>query len=223
MPQAHRRFSRLPLFLLGIVVSIAAGCQQQATLPQVFGDAVNGPSDLIVADPCADHLDQDRLVHEMLTAVNAERTRRNLRPLKLNPKLTQIADFYACRLVDGRFFDHVDPYDGSTVDTRAADFGYAFLKIGENLARQQRSATEVMSDLMASPRHRANLLDPAYSEIGIAVKDGGASGPYWVQEFGQPIAEQTAPATTGLGLPVVEPESNSTPHAASQPSSSRAN
>lgn len=200
MADPVRLLRHFPLKFSWVLLLAVVGCQEQTTLPQVFTDAANGPSaDLLALDPCADHPNEARLVQEMLTAINAERTKRHLRALKLNPTLTQIADFYACRLVDGRFFDHVDPYDGSTVDTRAADFGYAFLKIGENLARQQRTAAEVMSDLMASPKHRANLLDPVYTEIGIAVKGNAEVGPYWVQEFGQPIRE-----SSNLPVPTVE-------------------
>ncbi|OQZ06623.1 MAG: hypothetical protein B6D36_04035 [Planctomycetes bacterium UTPLA1] len=42
---------------------------------------------------------------------------------------------------------------------------------------------------MASPGHRANILDPDFTEIGLAVKLGGADGPFWVQEFGRPSSE----------------------------------
>ena len=90
-------------------------------------------------------------------------------------------------MIDGGFFGHVDPADDSTVAERAADFGYAFLKIGENLAAGQRSAEEVVAEWMKSPKHRENMLDPAFVEIGIAVKDGGQYGRYWVQELGRAL------------------------------------
>jgi len=37
---------------------------------------------------------------------------------------------------------------------------------------------------MASPGHRANILSPTFSEIGVGVAHGGQFGTYWTEEFG---------------------------------------
>jgi hypothetical protein len=148
------------------------------------------------ADSCLDLSGDDAVIHAMLDAVNAERAKHQLAPLRLDPALADLADFYACRLVEGGFFDHQDPFDGSTIDGRAANFGYAFLKIGENLAAGQRTMEAVMADWMASPEHRSNILDPAFMDIGIGVKLGGECGIYWVQEFGRPISAAVEAAST---------------------------
>jgi uncharacterized protein YkwD len=37
---------------------------------------------------------------------------------------------------------------------------------------------------MASPGHRANILNPDYREIGLGLAAGGKYGAYWTQEFG---------------------------------------
>lgn len=180
-----------------IVALLAAGCQDQAALPGPLSGLDPSTAQAarpVLSDPCTDVADPARLARQMLDAVNAERAKVGLKPLRLDPTLTQIADFYACRLIDGRFLRHVDPYDNSTVVTRAADFGYAFLKIGENLAAEQRTVREAMAGLMNSPGHRANILDPAFTEIGIAVKLGGPYGIYWVQEFGRPLSDGPLPA-----------------------------
>lgn len=137
---------------------------------------------------CTDAPGHEALAQDLLAAINAERAKKRLAPLRASNTLMQVADFYSCRLIDGRFFDHVDPFDGSTVDTRATDFGYAFQKVGENLAAGHKSAKDALSAWMESPGHRANLLDPSFTETGIAVKTGGDYGWYWVQEFGRPIA-----------------------------------
>jgi uncharacterized protein YkwD len=147
------------------------------------------------ADCCADVPDGQAVIQAMLTAVNEQRAEHQLPPLRLDPALSHVADFYACRLVEGGFFAHEDPFDSSTVDVRAANFGYAFQKIGENLAAGQRSVEAAMDDWMASPEHRANILDPAYTDIGIGVKLGGECGVYWVQELGRPITA-SEPATS---------------------------
>jgi uncharacterized protein YkwD len=48
----------------------------------------------------------------------------------------------------------------------------------ENIARGQRSATEVFHSWTSSPGHRHNLLNPRYRRHGI----GWANG-YWVHDF----------------------------------------
>ncbi len=138
-------------------------------------------------DPCADLPNEQALVRAMLEAVNETRAKHGLRRLRLDPTLTQVADFWACRMIDSGFFNHEDPHDGSNVASRALSFAYAYRKVGENLAAGQASIHEVMADWMLSPIHRANILDPAFTEIGITIKQGGQLGVYWVQEFGRPI------------------------------------
>lgn len=168
----------------------ATGCQEMGGDPNARSAADAGMvSPLLPVARCTDLSDADKAARDMIEAINAERAKRDLKPLRTSASLMQVADFYACRLVDGRFFDHEDPFDGSTVDTRATDFGYAFYQIGENLAAQQPSVADAMASLMRSPTHRANILDPVYTEIGVAVKLGGEHGIYWVQEFGRPISD----------------------------------
>jgi hypothetical protein len=54
---------------------------------------------------------------------------------------------------------------------------------------------------MASPGHRANILEPRFRDIGLAFVEapGTESGVLWVQEFGQPVADW--PSQSGLGKP----------------------
>jgi uncharacterized protein YkwD len=167
----------------------AVGCEDQS-LPLASG--VFGKSTIIGrpnAGTCLDPPNRNQFTTQMISAINQERSRRQIPPLKQNADLTNLADFYACRLIEGGFFSHKDPYDGSTVDSRAADFGYAFWKIGENLAEGQQTVEEAIAELMLSPAHRANLLDPSFTEVGVSVKLGGDMGIYWVQEFGRPVSE----------------------------------
>jgi uncharacterized protein YkwD len=198
---SRRLFKSLRL-MVGSALLIGAGCQGQNTLPLGPSSLTPGPKDVTSRttqfDPCTNPPDQHESVRDMLEAVNAERARHGISPLRTDATLTQIAEFYACRLVEGGFFAHDDPYDGSTVDSRAADFGYPFIKIGENLAAGQASARESLADWLKSPSHRANLLDPAFTQIGIAVKAGGELGPYWVQEFGRPLVEGVPAGTTSV-------------------------
>ncbi|MCB9854937.1 MAG: CAP domain-containing protein [Phycisphaerales bacterium] len=182
-----RRYRHIGLAAVAsLLLGAGAACEQDDTgaLRTIIGDSLTtaGP-----ADPCMKATDEDRLLADMLERVNRERQRRNLPPVKRNDTLDRIAEFYACRLIDGGFFSHEDPDDHSKIDSRAGDFGYAFRKIGENLGAGQDSVEQVMREWMRSPGHRSNILDPDFTEVGLAVRLGGEHGVYWVQEFGRPL------------------------------------
>lgn len=178
-----------------LAASLGAGCEGDLSLPTTAfpltrPEAAEKPARI---DLATDLPNGHALVEALLEAVNGERARKDLRPLKLDPTLNQIADFYARRMIESGYFGHTDPFDGSTVDARAAHFGYAYRKVGENLGAGHASVAEVLAHWMRSPGHRANILDPAYTHIGIAVKQGGEYGIYWVQEFGCPLVSADAP------------------------------
>ncbi len=124
---------------------------------------------------------------QILQMVNDARSQEGLGTLVFNDTLEAQAEQYACELIDGNFFDHVSPVTGSTLADRAAEFGYHYQVVGENLAAGQRTPVEVFSDWMNSPGHRANIMHPEFTEVGIGIRSGGQYGFYWVQEFGEPL------------------------------------
>jgi len=218
LPSLRRLFKRITsaAAMTACTVLAAAGCDYQSSSP-LSASSLLGPTSAasrVRPGVCIDASAQQELIRQMIDAVNAERAKHKLGPVHGEATLMQIADFYACRLVEGGFFAHEDPFGGSTLDSRAGDFGYAFLKIGENLAAGQETVDEALAAWLASPSHRAILLDPAFMEIGVAVKAGGPNGVYWVQEFGRPL-------TAGEEAPSVS-ESAAHSATASQPSAAKA-
>ena len=206
---------------------LLGACQDGGALPLKnpnLSDPATATARLLEMDVCSDPPLGEVVLSQLFEAVNAERRKAGLAPLHREDTLMAVSDFYACRLADGGFFSHRDPFDNSTIDSRAIAFGYPFMKIGENLAAGQLSVDEVMEAWMASPGHRANILDPDFTEIGLAVKLGGADGPFWVQEFGRPsneplrIVRQAPAVTTTESTATSQPASEEAP-AASQPGS----
>lgn len=129
----------------------------------------------------AGHLDHTERIIEL---TNIERQKAGLRPLSANPQLRVAARTYAETLVEHSCWSHTC---GSVpqVEARAEAAGYAdWVTVGENLAAGQRTPEAVVTAWMASPAHRANILDPRYTEIGVARALGGRQGIYWAQEFG---------------------------------------
>ncbi|MFF5497201.1 CAP domain-containing protein [Streptomyces aquilus] len=120
---------------------------------------------------------------EVVDRTNRERTRRGLPPLTVDPRLTAAAQAHSTDMVARAFYSHTSP-DGSEPWDRAAAAGASRRSIGENIACGQRSPAEVVEGWMNSPGHRANILEPDFTHIGIGFAGGGAAGTYWTQLFG---------------------------------------
>ncbi|MFC9129926.1 CAP domain-containing protein [Streptomyces sp. NPDC057099] len=114
---------------------------------------------------------------------NRERARAGLPPLAVDPLLTAAAQAHSADMVARAFYSHTGP-DGSRPWDRAAAAGSARRSIGENIACGQRSPADVVEGWMDSPGHRANILKPDFTHIGIGFAGGGRAGTYWTQLFG---------------------------------------
>lgn len=143
-------------------------------------------------EECIQLQETEQLAAEILALVNRERAAADegLSPVIMSDRLARIADEYACRMIEQSFFDHFDPYTQRGPADRAVAGRYAFYAIGENLAAGPTSAEEVIELWMNSAEHRAIILDPNWSEMGLAVRGGGEYAVYWVQLFGSPASRR---------------------------------
>lgn len=122
---------------------------------------------------------------QVISMVNAERTKRGLQPLAANWQLSRVARVKSADMRDRQYFSHTSPTYGSPFDMIKA-FNITFHAAGENIAAGQRTAVEVMQGWMNSPGHRQNILNPQYTEIGVGYVTGGSYGVYWTQMFIRP-------------------------------------
>ena len=120
---------------------------------------------------------------QVVDLTNRERTRHGLPPLTVDPRLTAAAQAHSSDMIARAFYSHTSP-DGSQPWDRAAAAGASRRSIGENIACGQRSPAEVVEGWMNSPGHRANILKPDFTHIGIGFAGGGSAGTYWTQLFG---------------------------------------
>ncbi|MEU0195091.1 CAP domain-containing protein [Streptomyces afghaniensis] len=114
---------------------------------------------------------------------NRERARAGLPPLAADPLLTAAAQAHSADMVARDFYSHTAP-GGSRPWDRAAAAGSTRRSIGENIACGQRSPAEVVEGWMNSPGHRANILKPGFTHLGVGFAGGGRAGTYWTQLFG---------------------------------------
>ena len=127
--------------------------------------------------------EDNSLTAEVVRLVNAERAKEGLAPLETFDALTQAAAIRAPELAVN--FSHTRP-DGSdcftALDETGANRGaYTY---GENIAIGAPTAAIVVEGWMNSPGHRANILNPDFTHIGVGYFN--APGGYqhcWVQMF----------------------------------------
>lgn len=119
---------------------------------------------------------------DVLSLVNAERQKQGLSSLSLSDKLTAVANEKAHDMAENNYFSHTSPTYGSPFQM-LQQYGIRYKTAGENIAAGQRSAEEVMNSWMNSSGHRANILNSAYTEIGIGYYSGGSYGTYWTELF----------------------------------------
>lgn len=122
------------------------------------------------------------LLHE----TNRVRAEHGLEPLRADPGLARAARAHASENAARGVLDHGSPDpDRDTPSERVARAGVALVEIGENLARIPGGAVaeRALEGWLASPPHRRNLLEPAFTHVGFGAAPG-PGGRYLVQLFG---------------------------------------
>lgn len=118
---------------------------------------------------------------QMLDLVNQERTKQGLAPLKVNMEVQKLARMKAKDMIDKNYFSHQSPTYGSPFDMMNR-YGVDYRTAGENIAGNS-SVQGAHTSLMNSDGHRKNILNSAFTEVGIGIVDGGPYGKMFVQMF----------------------------------------
>jgi uncharacterized protein YkwD len=107
--------------------------------------------------------------------------------LTLNTRLTSAAYGHARDMADKDYFSH-DSQDGRSMVDRVNATGYSWSTIGENIAAGYYSVQSVVDGWMSSDGHCANLMNPRFTEFGLACARNSASTYriYWGQNLGRP-------------------------------------
>lgn len=112
----------------------------------------------------------------LLDAMNAARRREGRDELTRDSGLDAVAMVRARNLVTQGYFAHYGP-DGESAFSELGARGITYGLAGENLARnnypEARTVRAAFDGLMASPGHRANILEGRFTRVGVAaVRDG---------------------------------------------------
>ena len=120
---------------------------------------------------------------EVVNLVNAERAKAGCGAVSIDDKLMTAAQRHSQDQADHQNMSHTGS-DGSDPGDRIDRVGYEWRTYGENVAWNQKTPAAVMDAWMNSSGHRANILNCAFTEIGVGI--ASSNGPYWTQVFAAP-------------------------------------
>jgi uncharacterized protein YkwD len=161
--------------------------------------AVHGACAGTTLRPSASNLEAVRAA--TLCLVNVERTSRGESALRPDGELQRAAQSHSASMAADDYFEH-DGRGGDTPLSRLRATGYIFSShigyaIGENIGWGTlwlASPKAIVASWMASPGHRANILDKTFRDSGIGVSPHpiaslarGQAGAVYTQDFGRII------------------------------------
>lgn len=171
-------------------------------LPQLTEAGIYAAGDsawIVLAAPIAPivELSREQVAERTLVLVNRARGQErscggrffaSAKPVKWNELLERASQHHAADMAANSYFSHAG-LDGSTAAQRVTRAGYLYRAMGENIAAGQRSPEDTVSSWIASPPHCAVLMNPAFTEMGVAyvVNPASTMGIYWTQTFGKPL------------------------------------
>ncbi len=119
----------------------------------------------------------------LLRSINEARERAHLAPVEAMPPLVEAARAHSRDMAENHYVAH-NSQTGATPGRRLRDAGLLSGLSLENVARGY-SAREIHEGLMVSPGHRANVLNPRVTHVGIGVvRETGATAALLVtQDF----------------------------------------
>lgn len=114
----------------------------------------------------------DLLNENIISAINKERSMRNLSMLNTDIRLSKAAQNKSNDMIARHYFSHTDP-DGNYIWPTIIAAGYTpYIQLGENLAIEFYNTDSLISAWMNSPTHRANILNEGFRDQGMGVEFG---------------------------------------------------
>lgn len=107
----------------------------------------------------------------IFSLTNSERIKNGVSPLGWDYNLYLAARAKANHMFKHDYFEHIAP-DGTTPWDFIEGSGYTYLVAGENLAIDFYNYSDLMKAWMESPKHKENIIDDEFLNIGIAVVRG---------------------------------------------------
>jgi len=150
-----------------------SGTSLSATVSEEGSTALNFSTTNIEISPQAEQ--------EMLNMLNTEREKAGLQPLAENILVRNVARAQSRDMLIRGYFSHNSP-TGQGLLERLTGAHVNFSEAAENIALAPTIDLASIA-LMNSPKHKANILDPSFNEVGIGVLDAGPYGLMVTEDF----------------------------------------
>lgn len=162
----------------GLLADILKQCD--ITLPDFIPSVPDNTPSTPEQTPSDEENADTSFANQVVTLVNEERAKENLTPLIIDETIETAALIRASEIQTR--FSHTRP-DGSSFSTALQETGTVFRSTGENIAWGQKTPQEVVTAWMNSSGHRANIMNPDFSRIGVGHLTNADGISYWVQLF----------------------------------------
>ncbi|MCL5965296.1 MAG: CAP domain-containing protein [Deinococcota bacterium] len=153
---------------------------------------------ILLLSACAQKAPPDNQARAFLDAVNLARSTARecgtqsfaaAPPLTWSPQLAQAAQAHSDYMAQTGKFGHEGIGDGTPAE-RVSRTGYSWRSLGENIAWGQPSSIldlqAVMQGWLGSPGHCSNLMNPAFTQVGMAWSTSSDDRIYWTQVLAAP-------------------------------------
>ncbi len=158
-----------------------------ANLPLFVGVPEPSPSALSGAA-----VDPEQAEARALVLLNDARRAAGMKPVAADASLRELALDHSRDMASNNFVGHVSPTTG-TPDDRLRKSGLIVSRFGENVGAAATPEL-VHQSLMESPAHRANMLEPMFTHVGIGAEQG-SFGVLLTMNFGRRPSAAEVPST----------------------------
>lgn len=160
------RFTSRTLPLVAFLCSTLSACVELPTMPSAGADVTRASQSAPSSASTA----------AIISLTNQSRATAGLKALTENPSLDRAAALLCTEIAQSGVWSHSQPSTAYPApQDRLRAVSYTWAAFGENLAGTNGSdAQHVMDNWMNSADHRANVLQPSFTEIGVAQLQVGA-------------------------------------------------
>ncbi len=146
---------------------------------------------------------------ELWNLINKERGLQNIPPVELSSALSEVARQHSLDMAHHGELSHLSS-SGKTLIHRLEDAGLFYVNAGENVAFSETFVAEfIHKALFESREHRENILDPAFTHIGIGVIHTEDKGYYVTQNFLRPLVQESNKQVSRIVLEHINKERHS--------------
>ncbi len=204
----HHPYALRPvgLFLAAIVL---------AFIPSIYNVTATGSSQVLGYATAIS-------VGDLHALSNVQRANNGVAALSLNGQLNQAAQAKAQHMFANNYWAHNAP-DGTTPWSFISAAGFSYSVAGENLAKNFNTSAAVVDAWMASPGHRANIVQGAYDSVGYAAVNGVLLGEELTLVVAMYAKGNVAPAPAPAPAPTPAPAPVATTKKTPTPQSTQTN